>query len=477
MPYLVIKSASNATPESYQLTNTWEKPRLAVKSQKTSTSSYSYPVTTTILTSSSNSEGMSNVSSYTDASTTNIVYETGTSSVSSYREFLTATTKTLFQGGVTRESLWTRTEAGEYYSSSLIGTYDFGAVNASILSAYRTSYSYSFEGKISPDYVITTNSSLRATYMGYNCNGRITVPIGTTSYNTQSTYSNSDKSWSQTLNGIMDTWNTLITNTVYETESGTYYSGVSSSTLSESASTTCYTDISSLYLPLSTDTSGAGLKVKDSGNTYRVMRTTTSSHSQSASATFLTSAVNSDGLSNTTALTRSSTSATLTRVSTSGYGTSAYGTSISCTASTVLGPVGGNQSYNYVTIAGIVTTGYSTASATTVYTYQTAIFASGIGSLSATSSSHNRYGAATYSFSRRSADLRGIGFNGRNVLYQIRTANGTLTGSQTTNLYAVTTATLTRSSISGYGTRESTSGYSGISSSSSSESASTTSWG
>ena len=473
MPYLVIKSASNATPESYQLTNTWEKPRLAVKTQKTSTSSYSYPVTTTVLTSSSNSEGMSNVSSYTDASTTNIVYETGTSSVSSYREFLTATTKTLFQGGVTRESLWTRTEAGEYYSSSLIGTYDFGAVNASILSAYRTSYSYSFEGKISPDYVITTNSSLRATYMGYNCNGRITVPIGTTSYNTQSTYSNSDKSWSQTLNGIMDTWNTLITNTVYETESGTYYSGVSSSTLSESASTTCYTDISSLYLPLSTDTSGAGLKVKDSGNTYRVMKYTTTSHSQSASATFLTSAVDSAGLSNTTALTRSSSSGTsaLTEMATTGTfrQTMAF---VTYESNSMQGPPlkTGSMSLHYD--IRVTFTSISTSKSSVI------LF---IGTEKGTQTRSFKNTDATISSTTISTFSGSVGASTITNYPLIKTYNyeypygltskiSSTFGQPEVDYPVITTGTLTL-------TRSSISGYSGVSSSSSSELASTTSWG
>ena len=62
--------------------------------------------------------------------------------------------------------------------------------------------------------------------------------------------------------------------------------------------------VSGSYIPITTNTGGGVAKLADDNSTYRMMQYTTTSSSSSASAAYLTSNVNSQGLSNTTALTR-----------------------------------------------------------------------------------------------------------------------------------------------------------------------------
>lgn len=252
-----------------------------------------------------------------------------------------------------------------------------------------------------------------------------------------------------------------------------------------------------IHIYRSLPTRGGGfnkLKIDDGNGSYRVMKTATVSHSQSASATFLTSAVDSAGLSNITALTKSSTSATLTRSSTSATLTK-ESTSAWSGYSTVLTRVAlklyytcDNNSYqtlsNSCELKGTAFWSYirQQGGIRTTISQTAQIPANGSINISVITYLNRveyEYGATLnrnnlYSSYQYMSTYSAYSYITKSNYYTSANSNG-MSGAT-----ALTKSSIsgygTRSSISGYGTSETTIGYSGISSSSSSESVSTTSW-
>lgn len=233
--------------------------------------------------------------------------------------------------------------------------------------------------------------------------------------------------------------------------------------------------ISGSYIPITTD-SGNGLKVDDGSSTYRLLKTTIVSNSRSASATFLTSGVNSAGMSNITSLTQAVTTATLTRAE----------TTATLTRASTSGTNYGTKGVQYITYAihlnansngwqyRLVSASYVPDLNQTIgTTYQTRYRY-----FSMTANFNGIYWTSNGPSPYTGGPDNNIVFNGNYGIYsstyittnQIQTTGTSYLTCSSVSGYA------TRSSISGYGTSEATIGYSGISSSSSSESASTTSW-
>ena len=187
MSYLVIKSASNATPESFQLTSTINPPRIVVNgsylplatngggslkvadgnttyyAMRTSTSSYSRSASasTTFNTTAAASAGLSSTTALTRASTSATLTRASTSATLTRASTYETLTRASTYETLTRES----TYATEAATQAIGGTLFVGTYNMTSNSRKRASnYSYTISGTMS--YIATY--STQATFIDVN---------------------------------------------------------------------------------------------------------------------------------------------------------------------------------------------------------------------------------------------------------------------------------------------------------------------
>lgn len=281
MSYLVIKSASNATPESYQLTNTYVNPKLAIKNSYlplttntlqgqqlkvkvnnvsyramvTSTSSYSQSASATYLTSNVNSQGLSNTTALTRVQTTGVEYLTSQKTTDTIYETASTSVSTVYISSTQKKTSWQETAfvtftsilryTMQYTSISGSTTQKMGNTTVSVTSILQTWMSlYNEITTSSPSLVRdSTITNFRTSYTG----GRFVVT------SPHDVYISANTRLIQSLIEDPPVFITNVTtNTVYKTSIDTYdtiyltsemttgYSGISSSSSSESASGTCW---------------------------------------------------------------------------------------------------------------------------------------------------------------------------------------------------------------------------------------------
>lgn len=238
MSYLVVKTASNATPESYQLTDAINAPRLAVSGSyvpitagggsagniniadgnstyrvmRTSTTSSTRSASATFLTSGIDSAGMSNTTALTRASTSSTVYGTK------------AGTITHVQVTSLRSEHY-----GEEYRKSTI-SYTVSATSSYVNWVNNTRWSYTYSGSGSHYAIFLTYSSAYTMFS--------TMHTETASYNKAFAFVKAGQAYSVTLNTNIPSQTTATSYLTRSSISG--YTGVSSSSSSESESATCW---------------------------------------------------------------------------------------------------------------------------------------------------------------------------------------------------------------------------------------------